>query len=127
MSKANITIHKCIQDVHDIGGEMISQVYFSMNVDGKIYNNLCVTVSHNFGIDYSVDPLEVHKVEGLDINLNYGKFSDIIENYYRSLVGSSGSGISFGSGASGIRMRNNTFIKEHKFDVNIVDSVAGGW
>lgn len=127
MSKANVTIHKCIQDIHDTDGIMKSKVYFSIKIDGKVYDNLSVMISHNFGIDYSTEPLEVHKVEGLNINLNHAEFSDIIEEYYRSLVGSSGSGINFGNGATNIRMRNNTFIKEYKFDINVIDSVSDGW
>lgn len=132
MSKASVIVHKCIQDIHNVSGNdsvVMSKVFFSVSYDGHIYNNLDVTISQNFGIDYSNDPLEVHQVEELDINLDYGKFSDEIENYYRSLVGSSDSSgmINIGSGVNGLRMRDNTFLKEYTFDINVIEPQSSGW
>jgi hypothetical protein len=50
----------------------------------------------------------VSRPHGYDGSLDYAPFRQAVEEYYRSLVGSTGRGIHV-AGGSNIRMRNNTF------------------
>lgn len=103
--------YKCIQDSQDLGSDdefMVSRVFFTLNIDGKIYDchaNLKQTVGSNF----ETGTIEVGPPIGYNGPFNHMAFRDEAEKYFRSLVGSNASGIRIGGGCSNIRMRNNTF------------------
>jgi hypothetical protein len=126
MAIATITLHKLIQDSQDYGSDdehMVSRVFFDMEVDGKKFADLYADVKQSVGGSFETSPLEVSSPPNYKGPFNHEAFRAIVEQYYRGLVGATGSGIHI-SGGSNIRMRNNTFVKplSAQFEVQ----VAGG-
>ena len=122
MAIATITFHKLIQDSQDYGSDdehMVSRAFFSIDVDGTTYDDICVDIKQTVGSDIKTAPLEVSRPHGYKGPFNHESFRNAAEEYYRGLVGSGGSGIRI-QGGSNIRMRNNTFIKsvQVKFEVS---------
>jgi hypothetical protein len=122
MNRARITFYKLLQDSQDIGFDedhMISRVFFRLDVAGKRYNDMIVDVKQPYGTDFESEPVEVFRPNGsYQGNWNQHAFSDAVESYYRSLVGSQGHGIRVAKGA---RMRNNTFVSERVEEFDIPD------
>ena len=117
MSKARVTFHKCIQDSQDFGSDdehMVSRLFFSLEITGRRYDGLYTDIKQTVGSSYETGPIEVSPPRGASYNgpFNHAAFRDAAERYYRSLVGSAGSGIGISSGASNIRMRNNIIPRE---------------
>jgi hypothetical protein len=131
MTTAIIRIEKCIQDVQNVSGNadesaMLSQVYFQLEVEDRVSSGLVVQISQPYGCDYASEPIEVGPPQGYNGPFNHEEFSEKVEQYYRSLVGDSGRGISF-SGGGNIRMRNNTFVMSAEFTSEIGQGTEGGW
>jgi len=127
MGTAKITFHKCIQDSQDYGSDdehMVSRVFFTLEIGDKKLD-LHADIKQAVGSSYETGPIEVSPPKGYKGSFNYEAFRDATEKYYRSLVGSSGRGISI-QGGTNIRMRNNTFIQE-KAVVFEVEESAAGW
>jgi hypothetical protein len=125
MPKATVTFEKCIQDSQDYGSNdehMVSRVFFTLDIDGRMHTGLFVDVKQTVGSSYEVGPIEVGSPKGTSYRgpWNHGAFCTAIEAYYRGLVGSAGTGIRIGSGATNIRMRNNAFIRQSivEFDIS---------
>lgn len=117
MSQISVTFHKLIQDSQDFGSDeehMVSRVFFTIEVEGKSYRDVYCDLKQTVGSDFESGPIEVGTPQGAKYSgpFNYDAFREAVEGYYRGNVGSSGSGIGFGSGAKGIRMRHNTFHKQ---------------
>ena len=111
MKKAIIYFEKCIQDSQDFGSNdehMISRVYFSLEIEGKKYTGLYANLKQTVGSNFETDPIEVSPPIGYDGTINYAGYRDQVEKYYRSLIGSHGSGIRIVN-SSNIRMQNHTF------------------
>ncbi len=128
MANARIFFHRCIQDSQDYGSNdehMVSRVFFTLNYKGIVYENLYVDIKQSAGADYETGPIEVGKPQGNRGPFNHEAFRATAENYYRSLVGSRGSGIRI-TGGSNIRMRNNQFITPGVADLDIQEG-EGGW
>src|SRR5882672_7037844 len=109
--KAIVTFTKCIQDSQDYGSDdehMASRIFFDLEVDGQPRLGLHVDVKQVVGSSYETGDIEVGRPVGYRGPFNYIAFRDAVERYFRSLVGSAGSGIRI-TGGSNIRMRNNTF------------------
>jgi hypothetical protein len=124
MTKARLIFRKCIQDSHDYGSDdehMISRVFFTLEVEGKRYDGLHADVKQTVGSSYEDGPLEISSPRGARYEgpFNYEAFRAAIEKYYRSLVGSSATGIRIGSGARNIRMRNNIFQRQEVVEFEI--------
>lgn len=114
MPIVKVTFHKCIQDSQDYGSDeehMVSRIFFSLEIEGRKYENLHVDIKQSVGSNYESSPIEVYRPQGYQGPLNYEAFRNAVEQYYRSLVGSTGSGIRI-VGGTNVRMRNNVFIKE---------------
>ena len=112
MPEAIIRFSKCIQDSQDYGSDdehMVSRVFFSVEAAGVTYPDLSCDVKQTVGEPFESAPLEVSRPQGYDGSLDYTPFREAVEAYYRSLVGSKGSGIRI-SGGGNIRMRHNTFV-----------------
>lgn len=127
MVMVKITFHKCIQDSQDYGSDeehMISRVFFSLEIEGQKYENLHVDIKQVVGSNYESSPIEVCRPQGYQGPLNYEAFRNSVEEYYRSLVGSSGSGIHI-SGGTNVRMRNNVFVKEATVEFPVGEKEAG--
>jgi hypothetical protein len=118
-----VHFYKCIQDSHDLGTtveQMVSRVFFHLEVDGKIYD-LWSNIRQAAGGDYKEDPIEVDHPEGAKtpISLNYMAFRDAGERYYRKIVGQSNAVFSFGN-STNVRMYDNTINMPYseEFEIN---------
>ena len=122
MTNARVTFKRLVQDSQEYGSNdehMVSRTFFDLNVNNVEYQNLSVDIKQMVGSDFETSPLEISKPTGYEGPFNHQAFRDAVEKYYRSLVGSSGSGIRIAGGASNIRMQNNTFVKEMLVEFNI--------
>ncbi len=114
MAKAKVIFQKLIQDSQDYGSDdqhMVSRAFFTVNIEGNVTEDAYVDIKQPVGSDFETTPLEVSKPVGYNGPFNYEAFRQATEGYYRSLVGSQGSGIHI-SGGGNIRMQNNTFIQQ---------------
>lgn len=114
MAKAKVIFQKLIQDSQDYGSDdqhMVSRAFFTVEVEGNVSEEAYVDIKQPVGSDFETTPLEVSKPVGYGGPFNYAAFREAAENYYRSLVGSKGSGIHIAGGGN-IRMQNNTFIQQ---------------
>jgi hypothetical protein len=102
---------------------MVSRLFFSLEIAGRRYDGLYTDVKQTVGSSYETGPIEVSPPRGASYRgpFNHAAFRDAAEGYYRSLVGSAGSGIRVSSGALNVRMRNNTFERE-----NVIEFEASG-
>lgn len=129
MPTATIRFRECIQDSQDFGSDdehMVSRVFLDLEADDRSYPGLTVDIKQTVGSLYEEGPLEVAPPRGYDGSLNYAPFRQAVEAYYRSLVGSSGSGIRIGPGSSNIRMRNNRFASARTATFTY-DSASKAW
>ncbi len=127
-ANARIFFHRCMKDSQDDGSDdehMVSRVFFSLNYDGEVYENLYVDIKQPVGGDFETAPLEVGVPQGYTGPFNYDAFRGEVEKYYRGLVGSKGSVIRI-SGGGRARMRNNQFISPGMAEIEIQAS-KGGW
>lgn len=121
MAKAKIIFHRLIQDSQDYGSNdehMISRAFFSVDVEGDVTEDAYVDIKQPVDADFDSTPLEVSKPVGYSGPFNYEVFRQAAEGYYRSLVGSQGSGIRI-AGDGNIRMRNNTFIQQAQVEFEV--------
>jgi hypothetical protein len=102
---------------------MVSRVFFDMGVEGKNYSDLYADIKQPVGGSFETSPLEVSNPPNYKGPFNYEAFRTVVEQYYRGLVGATGSGIRI-VGSSNIRMRNNTFIQSMTAQFEV--QVAGG-
>ena len=121
MKKCKVIFRKCIQDSQDYGSDdehMVSRVFFDLEIDGEIFKDLFADLKQTVGSDIETGIIEVGPPKGYGGSFNYIAFRDAAEKYYRSLVGSQGRGVRI-KGSSNIRMRNNTFIQEMRFEFEL--------
>jgi hypothetical protein len=128
MAQAKIKLQRLVQDSQEYGSDdeyMVSRVFFDLEIDSKMYHGLHCDVKQMVGSSFETAPLEVSVPEGYKGPFNHQAFQKIIEDYYRSLVGSQGRGIRI-TGGSSIRMQNNTFVQssEATFEVQVS---SGTW
>ncbi|MFZ4535931.1 hypothetical protein [Propionivibrio sp.] len=123
MAIATVTLHKLVLDSQDYGSDdehMVSRVFFDMEIEGKKYADLYADIKQPIGGSFESSALEVSSPANYKGTFNYEAFRAIVERYYRSLVGATGSGIRI-TGSSNIRMRNNTFVQSvtDQFEVKV--------
>lgn len=110
MSTARVTFHQILQDSQELGSDnehMISRVFFDLEVGGERHEGLHADVKQPVGSSFEDDPLEVSAPSGYDGPFNFAAFREVTEEYYRRAIGSRGSAIQVGEGASNIRMHDN--------------------
>ncbi len=115
MSKAKIIFYKCVQDSQDYGSDdehMVSRVFFNLEIGEETFEGLSANIKQAVGGDYDTGPIEVSQPFGYEGEFNHHAFRDCAEKFYRSCVGSEGTGIRIGKGAHNIRMRNIVHIEE---------------
>lgn len=117
MATIRIRFTGALQDRQDLASsdeQMLSTVYFDVELDGKVWPGQEVVVKQTAGSDFELDrgTLEVLGIPSYEGPQNYAAFRDAVEDYYRSLIGSTGSGIRITGGSTNIRMRNNMFQSE---------------
>ncbi|MGH9385622.1 MAG: hypothetical protein ACRD2N_15175 [Vicinamibacterales bacterium] len=101
-----MTFTMCVQDSQDYGSDyehMVSRVFFDLVVNGKRHPGLHADLKQVVGSNYETGDIEVGQPVGYRGPFNHIAFRAAAERYFRSLVGSSGSGIRI-QGASNIRM-----------------------
>lgn len=126
MANGKLTFEKLIQDSQDLGSDddhMVSRAFCTVEVGGQS-TETHLDIKQPVGGSFESDQLEVSLAGDYDGPVNYEAMREAAENYYRSLVGSSGSGINI-QGGSNIRMRNNTFIQRQSFDIDVGSGDAG--
>jgi hypothetical protein len=104
---------------------MISRAFFTLEYEGQTFPNLYAEIKQPVGSDFETTPLEISRPSGYDGPFNYEAFRAVLEMYYRSLVGRTGSGIHI-QGGGNIRMRDNTFI-QHTIAEFEVSTSNTGW
>jgi hypothetical protein len=128
MQTGKITLQKLIQDSQDYGSNdehMISRVFFDFELEGQKYEGLYADIKQTVGSSFENAPLEVSKPMNYKGPFNLEAFHNIVEQYYRSLVGQSGSAIHI-TGGTNFRMRNNTFVQSYVAEFPII-STGGFW
>jgi hypothetical protein len=103
MSQISVTFHNLIQDSQEFGSDdehMVSRVFFTIEVEGNSYPDMYCNLKQTVGSDFESGPIEVGTPQGAKYSgpFNYDAFREAVEGYYRGNVGSSGSGIGFGTG-----------------------------
>lgn len=128
MAKAIVSFRELIQDSQEYGSDdehMVSRVFFDLQIGEAKHEGLYANIKQSVGGSFESSPLEVSLPGNYTGPFNSEKFSEAAEKYYRSLVGSQGSGIRIGEGVSNIRMRNNRYGKNMVFEFDISPSGAG--
>jgi len=129
MATANIQFHKLIQDSQEFGSDdqhMVSRIFFTITVENKKPLEAFANIKQTVGTDFETAPLEVSKPVGYGGPFNYEQFRILSERYYRGVIGSQGIGISV-SGATNVRMRNNTFQIGAEGVIEVPNSTGGTW
>ena len=113
MPRIRMRFQKCIQDSQEYGSNyehMVSRVFFAFDVNGQTYEDLYVDIKQTVGTDFESAPLEVGSPTDYRGPMNYKRFRQFVEEYYRRLVGARGSGIRIEGGAD-VRMYHTVFVK----------------
>jgi hypothetical protein len=121
MANATLVIKKLVQDSQEYGSDdeyMVSRVFFDLVIDSQVYQELTADIKQMVGSSFEDDPCEISLPSGYDGPINYQAYRDIIENYFRKLVGEKGSAINI-SGGTNIRMQDNTFIFPMSFTFSV--------
>lgn len=127
MARMKVTFHRCIQDSQDFGSDeehMVSRVFFTIETEEQVYE-AHTDLKQTVGSDYATGPIEVGRPVGYPGPFNHTAFANAAEKYFRGLVGAGGSAIRI-EGARNVRMRNNTFVREHSVEFE-VSGREGGW
>ncbi len=117
MAEIMVTFHRCHQDSQEYGSDdehMVSRVFFSLEVDGQPKGEFYAGLKQVVGDDFETGAIEVGLPVGYEGPFSYGEFTKAATTYFRSLVGSKGSGIRI-EGGRNIRMRDNQFVQEAQF------------
>ena len=85
---------------------MISRVFFSINVPGNNRFSTFSEIKQTIGAEFGTHPLEVSRPSMYRKAWNHNAFRDLVEKYYRSLIGTSGSGINVPINSTGMMSQN---------------------
>ena len=97
MTKAHVLFKKIIVDSQQYrclepdDDHMISRLFFDLEVGGNLYYDMKVEVKQPYGTQFESNPLEVSQLIGpYTDNWHHNNFSELVEKYYRSLIGKEG-------------------------------------
>jgi len=113
MPTATIHFKEIIQDSQDYGSDdeqMVSRVFFDLQVDDKKYPGVHANLKQTVGAA-ATDPIEVSAPAGYVGPFDHEKFTAEVEKYFRGLVGGPGSSFNVGPGVRNVRMRNCRYRK----------------
>ena len=124
-----ITFNYLLQDTHDYNCEDQNEDVMVSKI-GLTYNeqDFTVEVKQPYGVNFEEE-------EGFELyipdnsllkELNYSLLSEKCELYYRSIIGSNGSGIRI-VGGSNIRMRDNKFVQSMQMDIPLSNDSGTTW
>jgi hypothetical protein len=132
MAKIVFHVTHCIQDSQNYGTDdehMVSRVFFSIALDGRPMGDYHADLKQTVGDDYETGAIEVgppttESGKTYSGPMSHACFSEGAVTYFRSRVGSVGSGIRI-AGGSDIMMDN---LFESPFDWECdVDDRLGSW
>jgi hypothetical protein len=112
--------HNCVNTDENVMVSQITLMYKNQNFIVEIKQPFGVNFEDTEGIELVI-PNEIFLKE-----LSYDNLSDRCEEYYRSLIGSTGNGIHI-EGCTNVRMSNNTFIQEYKVDISLASDNGTTW
>jgi len=103
---------------------MISKLFFTLEVGSQRYDEMYVEVNQPYGTTYETEPLEVSKYIGsYDGNWDHNEFKDMVEQYYRRVMGHQGKMIKTSNEAKEFRPRNIIIqLSPETFEFKIPDS-----
>jgi hypothetical protein len=126
MTTATLTFQKLIQEAQDVSSTdpnqnyVLSKAFFSLEVGDNHYADMSVILRQPFGTDYTKEPVEVEKPFGSYAgNWDHNAFRKIVEDYYRSAIGSQGRAMKIGPGSENVRMRGNTIVFSKSYQLEI--------
>ena len=128
MKQVLVQMEKCIQDMQEIGSNnefMVSRVFLNLEYPNDKKESITVDIKQTVGSDYENSALEVYFPKDKKLKINIDQLRDVIEKYYRTLVGSQARGIRIQGGTA--RMFNSTFIFPAKFEVDYIEENTVGW
>lgn len=122
MAKVRLTINKCVQDSQQYGSDddfMISRMFFSVqSPSGQRFDGY-VNLKQVVGSGSDEGAIEVSApLEYSGPSFNHQVFTKEVTACFQDLVGRNASAIRLGSGTKNVRMRNNTFVLNHSFDID---------
>jgi|TARA_R110000851_G_scaffold155597_1_gene298112 hypothetical protein len=118
--KIKIIFKKLIQDSQQLGSNdqhMVSRVFFDIESE-KVKLNSYADVKQSVGSDFESTQLEVSRPHNYEGPFDYFKFQQLVETYYRNLIGSTGTGINI-SGGGNIRMSDNIFVQTAVYEIEV--------
>jgi hypothetical protein len=127
VAKARIVFEKLIQDSQNYGSNdehMVSRVFFTLEITGQKLLSLTADIKQSVGANYEASALEVSRPRDYSGPLDYESFRHAVEEYYRSLVGRSGSGVHISGGH--VRMRDNILVHKSVAEFE-VGAGSAGW
>jgi hypothetical protein len=113
-----VVFHRLLQNSQDLGSNdehMISQVFFSLEVDGKAKGEFSATLKQTVGSEFNDADIEVGSPDGYDGDFDHGGFSHVARQYFTSLIGQHGRGMLIEGKPNNIVMRNNQFAREAEY------------
>ena len=126
-----VAFHGCVQDSQEYGSDrehMVSRVFFDLVLDEIPQGPFFADIKQTVGSDFESGGMEVGPPTGEDGApysgpFSHASFAGAAEEYFRGLVGSSGSGIHVSGASSNIRMSNNAFRQEGKASFDVPDKL----
>jgi hypothetical protein len=108
MPRAKVHFTHAILDSQEYGSDnehTVSRVFFSVEINGKAFNDLYVEIRQTPGSDFEKYPLAISAPHGYDGPFSANNFRPLVETYYRQLIGQQGRMINI-QNARDIRMFN---------------------
>ena len=109
MATLKVIFHELLQDSQDLGSDdehVVSRIFFSVEANGRRFDNLQADIKQTVGSSYDTASLEVSSPKGgYRGPFDYDKFRAAVEVYYRKFIGAGG--VLDLTGSSNVRMRNN--------------------
>jgi hypothetical protein len=107
---------------------MVSRVFLSIALDGQPRGDFYADLKQTVGDNYETGAIEVgpptmESGETYSGPMSHGCFSEGAVRYFRSLVGSVGSGIRIGGGGN-IRMHDNLFELSFDWECDVDDGLG---
>lgn len=106
--KAKVTFKEAVLDSQEYGStqeQMVSRVFFDLEVSGAKYPGLYAEVTQTPGSNFEEYPLAVGAPQGYNGPFNADEFRSAVERYFRKLIGKSGMMVST-KRATNLRMQN---------------------
>lgn len=135
MVRVQFHFSECIQDSQDYAAgddeHMVSRVFFTIALGGQRRGDFMADLKQTVGDDYETGAIEVSPPrdksgETYDGPMSHACFAQGAEKYFRSLVGSAGSGIHISGGSTNIRMRDNHYLVAFDWECE-VDERQSSW